>query len=218
MTDEKEVAEDAVIEDAEKVVDTANDAQVDSVDEESKDQQREEEKVPLSALKKERRERQESKIRVEMLEKELASVRSQAQQPIQPQVDNSNDLLTVGQQNKALLEMKRSILEEAYIENDPGIIDRMKNELPGILSNPNNKWLADSFEQAPNRLQRAKQILDMFKPSPKSEGAPAPDRTNTPRSPQSVAKTNKLSLTDRIMKMSDQELEEWRLSQKRLAR
>lgn len=214
MAEEQETAEDVVNEVVEQVQEAQEMQQEDNEPQEEVQQQHEEEKVPLSALKKVREEKQEARIRAEILEKELTSLRLQSQQPAQEQVDNSNDLLTVGQQQTTLNEWKRSILEEAYMEQNPDIAERVKHELPEILSNPKHKWLADSITQAPNRLQRAAQILEMFGPK-KQVAAPPPNRTQTPKSPQSVAKTNKLSIADRIMKMSDQELEEWRVSQKR---
>ena len=142
----------------------------------------------------------------------------QLQQPAQQQEPtvNKDDLLTVGQQQQTLEEWKRSILEEAYMEQNPDLIERLKTELPEVLADPKHKWLADSITQAPNRLQRAVQILEMFKP--KKQAALPPDRQNTPKSPQSMAKTNKLSQADRFMSMTDQELEDYRQSRKQKVR
>ena len=212
VTDQIEAAEEAI----EEVVDQLDDSGETQTEEASQDetQQQEEEKVPLSALKKVRKESQEAKLENQILKQQMSNMQQPAQQP---QVDNSNDLLTVGQNNRNLEEWKRSILEEAYMEQNPNVVDRIKTELPEILSNPKNHWLADSLKQAPNRLLRGQQILEMFKPA-KRQALPGVNRENTPKSPQSVAKTNKLSTADRIMEMSDQELEEWRVSQKRKIR
>lgn len=209
VTEDQETAEEVV----DNIVEDAQEAQ--EQQEEAQEEKQEEEKVPLSALKKVRKEAQEAKMRADLLDQQMKQFQMGMQQQ-QPQVDNSHDLLTVGQQQEALYQWKRDILEEAFLEQNPDLVDRIKEELPEILQNPRNKWLADSLTQAPNRLQRAAQILEMFKP--KREGVPPPDRKNTPKSPQSVAKTNKLSVADRLMEMSDEELEEWRLSQKRKAR
>lgn len=214
VTEEKETALD-VVNDVVDQLEESSEKQEETVsqDETPEEVQQQEEKVPLSALKKVRQEAKEAKIKADLLDQQLQKFQMAQQQQI-PQVDNSNDLLTVGEQQQTLQEWKRSILEEAYMEQNPQIVDRIKDELPDILSR--HQWLADSLKQAPNRLHRAKEILSMFKPE--KTVIPPPNRTNTPKSPQSVSKTNKLSTTDRLMEMSDQELEDWRLSQKRKIR
>ncbi len=209
VAEEQETAEEVV----DEVLEHANAEENLEQETQQEKEEKKEEFVPVSAQIAERRKRQEAEERARWLEQQM----SQMQQQKEPEPDNSDDLLTVGQQAQALNEWKRSILEESYMENNPDIVERIKTELPEVLENPGNKWLADSIAQAPNRLQRAAQVLEMFKPK-KPVAAPPIDRTNTPKSPQSMAKTNKLSIADRIMTMSDQELDEWRVSQKRKIR
>ncbi len=202
VAEEQETAEEVVEEIVEKTEEVEQQEDEQEVQEEKK-----EEFVPVATHVAERKRRQEAEQKAQWLEQQM----QQAQQPQKQQVDNSDDLLTVGQQQQTLQEFKRSILEEAYLEQNPDMIDKIKNELPDLLNDPKYKWLADSIPQAPNRLQRAAQVYEIItsKKGPMQEKAP--DRSNTPRSPQSVAKTNKLSLADRIMTMSDQELEDWRV-------
>jgi hypothetical protein len=207
VTEETETAEEIV----EEVLEEVQEDQPQEEPQEQPVEEKKEELIPVSAQIAERRKRQEAEERVRWLEQQLTN-----QQPKQPEADNSDDLLTVGQQKATLDEWKRSILEEAYMEQNPEIVERVRDELPEILSDPRHKWLADTINQAPNRLQRAQQVLEMIKP--KKQAAPPPNRANTPKSPQGMAKTNKLSIADRLMTMSDQELEDWRVSQKRKIR
>ncbi len=212
VTEEKQTTEQVV----DEVVSQEANVDETQTEEVSQDEtQKEEETVPLSAKIAERKKRQEAEQKVLWLEDQMTKLQ-QTQQPQQQPVDNSEDLLTVGQSNNNFASFKRDILEEFFLEQNPQTIERIKTELPEILKQPGNKWLADSIAQAPNRLQRAEQIMGMF--GTKKEALPAPNRDNTPRSPQSVAKTNKLSIADRIMSMSDQELDDWRVSQKKKAR
>lgn len=215
-TEEKETAEEVVNEtlpDSTESVETEEQPQ-EETQEETSSEEKQEEHVPVSAHVAERKKRQEAEDRARWLEQQMMQ-QQQSSQPEKPQQDE-NDLLTVGQHKQTLQEWKRSVLEEAYMEQNPEVIERVKTELPSILEDPKHKWLADSISQAPNRLQRAAQVLDMFKP--KKQAAPPPNREKTPKSPQSVAKTNKMSTADRLMSMSDQELEKWRAEQKRKVR
>ena len=176
-----------------------------------------EETVPVKAHVAERKKRQEAEQRATWLEQQLMTSQKQQQQP-QEQVDE-NDLITAGSLNQNLAGFKQQILEEAYMQSNPAIIERIRDELPGILSDPSNQWLADSIKTAVNRLERSAQILEMFTPEKvQKRKASPPDRSATPKSPQAVSKTNKLSIADRIMDMSDSELEEWRVNQKRKVR
>jgi hypothetical protein len=208
VTEEKETPDEVL----DEVVTEAEEQKEQPVESEEVQEEKKEEFVPVSAHVAERKKRQEAEQKAQWLEQQMMH----SQQPKQEVVDNSDDLLTVGQQKQHLEEWRRSILEEAYMEQNPEMIERIKDELPEILGDPRHKWLADTIAQAPNRLQRAAQVLNMVKP--KKQAAPAPNRQNIPKSPQSVSKTNKLSQADRIMEMSDQELEDWRVSQKRKVR
>lgn len=208
VTEEK-TAEEAI----EEVVENMEESPEEQQEENNENiQEQEEGKVPLSALKKVRKEAQEAKMKAELLNQQIQQFQNGQSQ--QQMIDNSNDLMTVGQSQDILEQWKRNILEESYMEQYPEIVQRIENELPEILNK--HKWLGDSLKQAPNRLHRAKEILEMF--HPKKQAVPPPNRNTTPKSPQSVAKANNVSSADRIMQMSDDELEQWRLSQKRKIR
>ena len=178
-------------------------------------QEKKAEFVPLAAHVAERKKRQEAEDRFRLLEQQM--MQAQTQKEVPP--EDEDDLLTVGKQKKTLGELKRAILEEAYMEQNPEMIEKIQNELPGLLNNPEYKWLADSIPQATNRLQRAAQVYKIINGNAVKKETKAPiDRSQTPRATQSVAKTSKLSKADSIMRMSDQELEEYRVSLKNKAR
>lgn len=214
VTEEKETP-DEVLEDVVNQTEQSDGEQQEQPTEEVAEQKKEE-FVPVSAHVAERKKRQEAEQKAQWYEQQMM----QMQKPEQKQStqDNSDDLLTVGQQQQTLNEWKRSILEEAYLEQNPDIVDKIKDELPDLLKDPKYKWLAESIPQAPNRLQRAAQVYEIIKSKKEPVQQNTPSRTNVPKSPQAVAKTNKLSMADRIMSMSDQELDEWRQSQKRKVR
>lgn len=174
-----------------------------------------EEHVPLSALQKERRKRQE-------IEQELRWHKEQMMRqsaPIAQEPDDSlqepatrEDLGKFKQDFKK--EVKREVYESEWIRNNPERVADISDKLPEFLKQ--RPHLARAIEDAPNRYEEAWLLMDALTPKQKSALKPAPlSKKDTPGNPGSVPKAAAMNQSVDVMAMNDSEFYAWRQSQRK---
>jgi len=171
--------------------------------------------VPLSALQKERKKRQE-------LEFQLEWERSKQQQAMaaqqQPQEDDSSryESATREELTRAQQETVRMVEEKIWIKNNPEKVEKINEFLPQFLKQRPN--LASAISAASNRYEEAYTLMEALTPRQQQQvkqAAAASVKKEAPNAPGSVPKGAALNAAVDVMSMSDDEFRAWRASQKR---
>lgn len=193
-TDVEEVAQEAPQQDPEEIVNAF----------ESKTQ------VPLSALQKERRKRQD-------LELELQWERQQKQKAVSPpqEEDNSKyESATREDLSRSQDEAIRVIEEKLWIKHNPEKYEKVNEHLQTFLKQRPN--LASAISSASNRYEEAFTLMEALTPKEQKQlKAASSPKKEAPGSPQSIPKAANLNQAVDVMSMSDSEFHAWRQSQKR---
>lgn len=204
VTDNQEINEPVEI----PVVDeTQNQVEQQEVIEEIKEEQ----KVPLSALQKERKKRQDLELENRYL-KEYAVPKTQ-EKPVEDEVNY--EPITKGEMDKKLAKERESTLrmaeERIWIKQNPEKAEIINEKLAEFLKIKPN--LASAIEAAPNRYEEAWELMDKLSPKQKQALKPsATAKKDAPNSPSSVPKASNLNQTVDFMSMSDAEFRTWRQS------
>jgi hypothetical protein len=197
--------ENVVEEQLEAVADAAQNAV-----EEAQVAQEEPQKVPLSALQKERKRRQE-------LEQELQWERRRQQQLAPPppvEEDNSKyESATREDLSRAQEEAIRVIEERIWIKNNPEKYEKVNEYLPQFLKQRPN--LASAINSATNRYEEAYTLMDALTPKQQQALKPTVAKKEAPGAPTSVPKAAALNQAVDVMSMSDSEFVAWRNTQKK---
>lgn len=167
-------------------------------------------KVPLSALQKERKKRQE-------LEQELQWERKRQQMaPPPPQEeDNSRyESATREELARAQEESLRIFEERQWIKNNPEKFEKVNEHLPQFLKQRPN--LASAINTSVNRYEEAYTLMEALTPKQQQQLRTAPTpKKEAPGAPTSIPKSAALNQTVDVMSMSDSEFTVWRNSQKK---
>lgn len=166
-------------------------------------------KVPLSALQKERKKRQE-------LEMELQYERRQKSQPVQQQEDNSQyESATRAELSQSQAESIRIIEERLWIKQNPEKYEKVNEYLPEFLKQRPN--LASAINSAHNRYEEAFTLMEALTPKQKQalKNPPAESKKQAPNSPTGVPKAAAINEVVDVMNMSDEEFSKWRAAQRR---
>lgn len=163
--------------------------------------------VPLSALQKERKKRQD-------LEQELYWERQRAQKMAEEPEDTSSqyesatkeDLLR--SQNEAI----RAVDERMWIRSNPDKYELINEHLPQFLKQRPN--LAPAINNAQNRYEEAYTLMTALSPKQQQRTTPMVKR-NAPNAPSSVPKGAVMNEAVDVMSMSDREYSQWRQAQRR---
>jgi hypothetical protein len=166
--------------------------------------------VPLSALQKERKKRQE-------LELELQWERQRAQRTpeLPPQEDNSRyESATREDLSKSQDEAIRIIEERMWIKNNPDKYEKINEFLPKFLKQRPN--LASAINSASNRYEEAYTLMEAL--SPRQQTAiikSSLPRKEAPHAPTGISKAAAMNQSVDVMSMNDAEFAQWRKDQKR---
>lgn len=168
-------------------------------------------RVPLSALQKERKKRQE-------LEQELQWERSRAMQMAKSEPaeeDNSKyESATREDLSKAQLEAVRIVEEKLWIKQNPEKYEKVNEYLSDFLKQRPN--LATAIGAASNRYEEAYTLMEALTPKQQAQIKPSvPKRPQAPNAPTSVPKAAALNEAVDVMTMNDAEFAKWRQAQKR---
>jgi len=166
-------------------------------------------KVPLSALQKERKKRQEAEIRLEYYEKQNAL----KQAPVEE--DTSQYESATRADLKSAQDQAIQIIEERmWIKNNPEKYEKINELLPQFLKQRPN--LARAINDAQNRYEEAWELMDKLSPKQQSQlSRVAPPKKEAPNAPTGIPKAASLNAAVDVMSMSDQEFYKWRQEQKR---
>ncbi len=168
-----------------------------------------EERVPLSALQKERKKRQE-------IEQELRWHKEQMMnKSTPPPVDETQyESATKADLNKSQEVTVRAIEERLWLKQNPEKAAEVNEKLAEFLKQRPN--LTSAIESASNRYEEAWELMDKLTPKQKAALRPsAPAKKDTPGSPGSVPKAAALNQAVDVMNMSDSEFVAWRQSQRK---
>lgn len=172
---------------------------------------REEQKVPLSALQKERKKRQDLELENRYL-KEYAVPK---QERPQENDDLNYEPITKGEMAAQLAKERTETLrmaeERIWIKQNPEKAAVINEKLPEFLKiRPN---LATAIDTAINRYEEAWELMDKLTPKQKMALKPTSTvKKEAPNSPSSVPKASNLNQTVDFMSMTDAEFRAWRQS------
>lgn len=178
--------------------------------EEATEKEHVEQQVPFSALKKERRRRQEAEIENRILKEQQTKRPEQQSEPEESRYESA----TKDDLSKNNRQLKREIAEEYWISQNPEKYERVREQLPELLKRRPN--LAAAIEQTVNRYEEAWDLMTALSPKEqqniKQKIAPKKD---APGSPSGVPKSAVINQAVDVMSMSDTEFSQWRQAQKR---
>jgi hypothetical protein len=178
---------------------------------EEKDEVQQEHNVPLSALQKERRKRQDAEAELKMYREHQLK---QMQQPASQEDDDSQyEPVTKAELKKQQVQMMRDVEEKSWIRQNPEKAEAINEKLANFLKKRPN--LAAAIEAAPNRYEEAWELMDKLSPRQKAAlTSPPPTKKVTPNSPSGVPKAAAMNQAVDLMTMSDSEFVAWRNSKR----
>ncbi len=181
-------------------------------------QQEEETKVPLSALQKERKRRQEQEARAYKAEAESQVLREQFYKKDEPEEDDTSfENVTKGESEKALqqtkAEIKREVKEEAWASANPELYEYVNENLTEFLKQRPN--LHSAINGSSNRYAEAYELMSKLTGKEQKALKPQAQKKVAPGSPTGVPKAAALNQSIDVMSMSDEEYRKWRDSKKR---
>jgi len=181
-------------------------------EEESQESESEQEErmVPLSALQKERKKRQE-------MEYELNYVRQQGQRSVsepEPEDDTSEyETATRGDLRNVQTEAVRIVEEKLWIKQNPEKHQFVSENLQEFLKQRPN--LAGAIQMSSNRFEEAYTLMNALTPKQQQALKTGGIKKVSPNSPNTIPKSASLNGAIDVMNMSDQEFSAWRMQQRR---
>lgn len=184
-------------------------------------EQKEETKVPLSALQKERKKRQElehDKIRYETENRILREQQQRASAPEQKEDETQYESTTRKELKTGLSQTKDEILREVeerlWVRQNPEKFEMARENLDKFLKQ--RPHLRNAIADAPNRWEEAYVLMEALTPKQQSQlRTPAAPKRDTPGNPSGVPKAAAINQAVDLMTMSDKEYHDWRQQQKR---
>ena len=176
--------------------------------EEAKDKQ-----VPLSALVKERRKRQEVEqenkayrdLNIKKLREEAAAAPEEEESQYEP--------VTKADFNKEKFGMMQAIEENQWIKHNPEKAKIVNEKLTDFLNT--KPHLKAALNQCVNRYEEAWDWLEKYTEKPKAPVKQSPVRREAPGSPSAVPKGAGLNQSIDLMGMNDKDFNAWRSSQRK---
>lgn len=178
---------------------------------ETKEEVQQEQNVPLSALQKERRKRQDAEGELKMYrEHQLKQMQTPA---AQEEDDSQYEPVTKAELRQQQVQMMRDVEEKAWIRQNPEKAEAINEKLANFLKKRPN--LAAAIEAAPNRYEESWELMDKLSPKQKTalSATPAPKK-DTPNSPSGVPKAAAMNQAVDVMNMTDSEFVVWRNSKR----
>lgn len=192
----EEITEEPVEETVEPVEEAAEES---STQEEEVTQQ--ETQVPISALQKERRKRQDAEAQNAWLLQQ-----KETREPVEEDL-SQGDIATKGDVNASVQEAVRKIEETRWIRDNPERYELINEKLPEFLKQRPN--LVPAINSSMNRFEEAWTLYNAFTPTKRTRAAPVKE---APGSPGSIPKAAAMNEAVDVMKLSDAEFLKWRKS------
>jgi len=168
----------------------------------------EETQVPLSALKSERRKRQEMELEIKWMKEQQKANQAPPQEPDESQYES----VTRGDLGKTESEILRKVEERHWIRNNPEKYESINNLLPEFLKRRPN--LASAIQSSTNRYEEAWELMDKLSPREQKKLKEPVIKKQTPGSPLGVPKAASLDQTEDLWSMSDADFSKWKASRK----
>ena len=178
---------------------------------EVKEEVQQEQNVPLSALQKERRKRQDAEAELKMY-REHQLKQMQGADP-QEEDESQYEPVTRAELKKQQVQMMRDVEEKTWIRQNPEKAEIINEKLANFLKQRPN--LAAAIEAAPNRYEEAWELMDKLSPRQKAALVNKPaTKKDAPNSPSGVPKAAAMNQAVDVMNMSDSEFAAWRSSKR----
>lgn len=162
--------------------------------------------VPLFALQKERKKRQE-------LEYENQLLKEQFKSSVPKEDDSQYESVTRADLKQYSLEIERAIEEKSWIKNNPEKAQKVDSNLEEFLRQ--KPHLAKALKYSPNRYEEAWELMSALTPKQQQQLKPATQKREPPGSPNNAPKAAAMNQAVDVMSMSDSEYLSWRKAQKR---
>lgn len=162
--------------------------------------------VPLSALQKERKRRQE-------LEYENQFLKEQNKQSAPVEDDSQYESVTKADLKQHSRQIERAIEEKSWIKNNPEKAQRVDQDLEDFLRQ--KPHLASALRDSPNRYEEAWALMNALSPKQQQKMKAAPPKREAPGSPNNIPKAAAMDQAVDLMSMSDSEYLSWRKAQKK---
>jgi len=171
-----------------------------------------EQNVPLSALQKERRKRQDAEQELKLYREH--QLKQMQQTAPQEEDDSQYEPVTKAELKKQQVQMMRDVEEKTWIRQNPEKAEVINEKLANFLKKRPN--LAAAIEAAPNRYEEAWELMDKLSPKQKAALNTQPAiKKQTPNSPSGMPKAAAMNQAIDVMNMNDSEFAEWRSSKRR---
>jgi len=217
MTDTETVQEQVQEQVQEVIQENTEVAPIESTDQvdhvENKEEVQHEQNVPLSALQKERRKRQEAESELKMYREHQLK---QMQQPATPQEEDESQYepVTKAELKQQQVQMMRDVEEKSWMRQNPEKAEVINEKLANFLKKRPN--LAAAIEAAPNRYEEAWELMDKLSPKQKAAlNTKQAIKRDAPNSPSGIPKAAALNQAVDVMNMSDKEFSEYRQSKRK---
>lgn len=168
-----------------------------------------EESVPLAALQKERRKRQEMEQELRWHKEQMMSKRAPEPEPD----DSIYEAATKEDLGKVRQQVIRDVHESTWIKQNPEKAAEINERLAEFLKQRPN--LASAIENAQNRYEEAWELMDKLSPRQKMALRTQAPRKDAPGNPAAIPKAAALNEAIDFSNMSDTEFNAWRASQKK---
>jgi len=206
---EKELEQEAIQENApvEEVIEEVAPPPIEEVEKETL--------VPLSALQKERKKRQEAEQENKEY-RQLNLKKLREEYPEEPDY-SKDEPPTRAEVEKQLadreMQIMRSIEESNWISQNPEKAQIVNEKLEEFLKQRPN--LTAAINQKVNRYSEAWELMEGLTPKQKAALKPAPVKKEAPGSPTGVPKSAGINQAVDVMNMSDTEFATWRASKRK---
>jgi hypothetical protein len=178
----------------------------------------EEKHVPLSALQKERRKRQDLEARANRAEIEAQYLREmhKKQEP-QEEDESQYESVTRAEMTKTTTraneEVMRQVEERIWIKSNSEKKQYVDENLESFLQKKPNLRLA--IAESSNRYEEAYTLMEALSPKERRQIAQPVQRKAAPGSPTAVPKAAAMNQAVDVMSMNDTEYREWRQAQRK---
>ena len=165
--------------------------------------------VPLSALLKERRKKQE----LEIENRYLREREQRASQPTQEESDPQYETVSKQDLSRSSEETVRLVEERIWIKQNPEAYDKVTQNLEEFLKQRPN--LRSAIQSASNRYEEAYTLMEALSPKQRQQVEKPQQKKPAPGSPTGVPKAAAMNQAVDVMSMSDTEFTAWRNNQRK---
>jgi hypothetical protein len=201
---------EAPVAEEQKAPEAPIEAEAPEVEKEDSAPEIEERKVPLSALQKERRKRQEIEMELKVYKEQI---KPSSQEPVAD--DSQYEAVTKADLGKNQAQIIRAVEERNWIRDNPEKAEFINEKLSDFLKQRPN--LAAAIEGVTNRYEEAWELMDKLTPKQKASlkaSKPVLGK-DAPGSPAAIPKAAAINQAVDVMSMTDDEFAKWRQSQRK---